>query len=266
MACHVNAATVPAVTRMAVAPPSLALPPMTARYEEPASHIAASFARDHGDGIQPGSCAACHARDDCAACHVPPLPAVATALPARASSAAPGAVLQRSEPASHAASGFSTAHAAAAAADAASCTACHTRTSCSECHDAQRRAVFHADNYMARHSADAYGRRLECSGCHETRTFCHDCHRQLGMQTEGRLNPGFHDAEPLWLLRHGGAARRTLESCTTCHRQQDCLQCHSTLGAFRINPHGSGFDAGTARRRNPIICKACHIGDPGGSD
>ena len=263
-ACHVNAASVPAITRMAAAPPSLALPPAAARYEEPASHEAATFANEHGDGIRPESCGACHSRDDCAACHVSPLPAAAAALPARAGSAAPGAMLRRAAPASHAAPGFPVDHAAAAATDASSCTACHAGTSCNECHDAQRRAVFHADHFMARHSAEAYGRRLECSGCHETRTFCHDCHRRLGMQTEGRLNPGFHDAEPLWLLRHGGAARRTLESCTTCHRQQDCLQCHSTLGAFRISPHGSDFDARAAQRRNPIICKACHIGDPTG--
>ncbi len=262
VACHVNAATVPVITAMMAAPRELVLPPMEARYEEPASHRTADFQRTHGTGLEPGSCGACHARDDCAACHVPPVPAAVAALPQRIQVAAPGAMLQRAQPFSHEAPGYRSDHAADAATHGASCTACHTRTSCSECHAAAQRAAFHPDNFFVRHSAEAYGRRLECSGCHETQTFCRDCHTQAGMQAEGRLNPGFHDAEPLWLLRHGGPARRALESCTACHRQTDCLQCHSTLGSFRVSPHREGFDARAAQSRNPIICKACHIGDP----
>ncbi|MCI0436536.1 MAG: hypothetical protein L0271_23305 [Gemmatimonadetes bacterium] len=260
-ACHVDAASVAEIARMDAAPASLILPPMAARYEEPASH-GVRFAMDHAEAAATSSCGTCHTRDDCAACHVSPLPGRAAALPARAEVAAPGAVLQRLAPVSHAFPGFASDHAAAAATDADGCAACHARNSCNECHDAPRAAVFHPDNFVARHSVEAYGRRLECAGCHETQTFCRDCHVQIGMQSESRLGPAFHDAEPLWLLRHGGPARRALESCTTCHRQRDCLQCHSTLGSFRINPHASDFDARAAHRRNPIICRACHIGDP----
>jgi hypothetical protein len=125
-----------------------------------------------------------------------------------------------------------------------------------------RAAEFHPTNYIARHAAESYSRRLECSGCHNTRVFCRDCHDQLGFGAVGRLGPAFHDAQPLWLLRHGQAARQTLESCTTCHAQQDCMQCHSQLGAFQVSPHGRGFDAERARRRNPQVCGACHVGDP----
>jgi hypothetical protein len=84
----------------------------------------------------------------------------------------------------------------------------------------------------------------------------------MGMQTQGRLDPGFHDAEPFWLLRHARAARQGLESCTSCHTQRDCLQCHSQIGAFQISPHGPNFDARRAQRRNPTICFACHVSDP----
>lgn len=121
---------------------------------------------------------------------------------------------------------------------------------------------FHPPNYMARHSAEAYGRRLECSNCHNTRVFCRECHEQAGFGTIGRLGPGFHDAEPLWLLRHGQPARQALESCATCHGQRDCMQCHSELGSFRVNPHGPGFNAERAERRNPQVCTFCHITDP----
>jgi hypothetical protein len=130
---------------------------------------------------------------------------------------------------------------------------------------AARPGEFHPANYMARHSAEAYGRRLECSNCHDSRVFCADCHASTGMsaaRVRGRLGPGFHDAEPLWLLRHGQAARQGLESCASCHRQNECMQCHSVFGAFKVNPHGPGFDAARAQKRNAAICVACHLGNP----
>jgi hypothetical protein len=121
---------------------------------------------------------------------------------------------------------------------------------------------FHPPDYVLRHAADGFGRRLDCSSCHNTPLFCRDCHQNAGMQAEGRLGPAYHDAEPVWLLRHGQAARQTLETCTSCHTQRDCMQCHSQLGAFRVSPHGPGFDARRAQRANPEICRACHLSDP----
>ena len=82
------------------------------------------------------------------------------------------------------------------------------------------------------------------------------------MRPVGRLDASFHDAQPVWLLRHAQAARQGLESCTSCHSQKDCLQCHSQLGAFGINPHGPDFDAARVQKRNPLICFACHVSDP----
>ncbi|HUH12594.1 MAG TPA: hypothetical protein VMK65_05770, partial [Longimicrobiales bacterium] len=105
---------------------------------------------------------------------------------------------------------------------------------------------------------------LECSNCHDTQAFCRACHTQAGMTSTGRLGSGFHDAEPLWLLRHGQGARQGLESCASCHAQRDCMQCHSELGAFRISPHGKDFDPERFRGRNQQICFACHITDPFG--
>jgi hypothetical protein len=257
--CHVDAADVAAIGRMPAAPANLALPEFEARYVRPRSHDAPDFNEEHGEAAATGRCGACHTRDDCATCHVAPLPGPVAALRVRGDVQAPGAPIARRAPVSHASPGFAVGHGADAATDGASCTACHTRTSCNDCHDAPARAVFHPAHFLARHSAEAYGRRLECSNCHETQTFCRDCHVQTGTQAVGRLGPGFHDAEPLWLLRHGTPARRVLESCTTCHRQRDCLQCHSTLGAFRVNPHGPGFDPQATEKKNPIICKACHV-------
>jgi predicted CXXCH cytochrome family protein len=175
---------------------------------------------------------------------------------------APGVMTERKMPLSHASRFFEEQHGALAASQPGSCAACHERTFCSDCHETPAKPVYHPRNFQAQHASAAYGRRLECSTCHEVRTFCRSCHIQQGMETQGRLNPGFHDAEPLWLLRHARAARQGLESCTSCHRQRDCLQCHSEIGAFQVSPHGPDFDARRAQRRNAVICFACHVSDP----
>ena len=272
--CHVDAERVAEIGDMPAAPPSLELPRFAAHYVAPPSHQAPDFASAHGKGATAQTCATCHTRDDCAACHAGAAPAVVATLPDAADVMAPGVLLQRRTPSNHEPAGFLEDHGTLAAAAPSTCTSCHTRTMCSDCHQAAgvdatalpalAGPQFHPTNYMARHSAEAYGRRLECSSCHDTGAFCRDCHQQAGFEATGRLGPGFHDAEPLWLLRHGAAARQALESCATCHEQRDCLQCHSTVGSFQVNPHGDGWSPEAARKRNPGICLVCHITTPGG--
>lgn len=273
--CHVNAEAVPAIAGMPEAPASLELPRYAAHYFVPPSHQAPGFLDGHGRLASVESCSTCHTQDDCAACHTGDMPAVAVALPRSAEVRAPGVLLEAKAPTSHTSASFLTEHGGLAAANGASCTSCHARTFCSDCHEASSveaqmpaalaGPVFHPPNFMARHAAGAYGRQLECSSCHETASFCRDCHEQVGFGTTGLLDQGYHDAEPNWLLRHGLPARQALESCATCHEQTDCLQCHSTLGAFKVSPHGSDFDAGRAWEKNPAICFACHVENPIGS-
>jgi hypothetical protein len=270
--CHVNADAVPEIAGIPVAPPSLDLPRYAAHYYVPPSHEAPGFLEIHGEIASAESCSTCHTQDDCAACHAASAPPAVMALPAAADVRAPGVLLETRPPASHMVASFTTDHGGLAAADPTSCTSCHTRTECSDCHDAAAIAVtlpqeltgpaFHPPNFMARHAAEAYGRQLECSSCHDTGAFCRDCHEQSGFGSVGSLDPGFHDAEPNWLLRHGLPARQALESCASCHTQTDCLECHSTLGAFKVNPHGSDFDPQRAWEKNPAICFACHVNDP----
>ncbi len=283
--CHVNASTNQAIARMPAAAPGLELPTFPVHYPVPPSHTKPDWLRRHGAKAGVAECSTCHAREDCQTCHWENAPSLVTALPSRAHTSAPGVMLSRTPPASHAAPTWGTEHGTLAAASTASCTTCHTRLFCADCHDAAQiaqnrvggtagafdasttpraaeRARFHSPDFMARHASEAWGRRLECSNCHQVAVFCRDCHQQEGMGTEGRLGGAFHDAQPLWLLRHGQAARQGLESCTSCHKQRDCLQCHSTLGAFKVNPHGRSFDPGRAQKKNPVICYACHATDP----
>jgi predicted CXXCH cytochrome family protein len=260
--CHVDAADVPEIAAIPAAPPGWLLPQYAVVYPVPPSHLTPQWLEQHGAAASRAQCATCHTREDCTACHVPPGPAAIATLPARADVAAPGAVTQRQRPLSHASRWFEREHAALAASQPGSCHACHAPKYCADCHDAPASPSYHPRNFASQHASQAWGRRLECSTCHEVRTFCRACHIQMGMETAGRLNPGFHDAEPLWLLRHARAARQGLESCTSCHTQRDCMQCHTEIGAFQISPHGPNFDARRAQRRNPVICFACHVTDP----
>ncbi len=80
------------------------------------------------------------------------------------------------------------------------------------------------------------------------------------------LQAGYHDVFPGFLLNHGQAARQSLESCTSCHVEKDCLTCHSALYGRGFNPHGPGFNADKLRSKNPQMCTACHgLNVPGGN-
>lgn len=264
LACHVDA-TQPVVAGM----PSLdgravALPARAAAYPEPASHRDPGWIAAHGADARarPTDCSTCHTRQTCTTCHRGTTPTVLAALPDSRRGVAPGVTTERAAPRHHETPDFRRAHGTLATTAAGSCTTCHVRTECEACHSAPDRAPFHMANFEVRHAAAAYARETECASCHNAERFCRDCHAQAGLRAEGRLGSGFHDAEPLWLLRHGQPARQTLESCTSCHVQRDCMQCHSQGGSFRVSPHGPGFDAERAYDRNARVCSACHFGDP----
>lgn len=264
LTCHVDPQRRP-IQAMPAAPEDMTLPEAVAHYPVPASHTDEDWLYEHGRGASsPGRCNTCHTSDDCTACHVPPLPALAQALPGRGQARAPGVMLAARAPETHASPFFLETHANLAASDIRSCNTCHTQSFCSACHDAAPGSgnVYHPPDFVSRHAAEAYGRTDECSTCHNSAAFCRECHLESGMGAEGRLGRGFHTAEPLWLLRHGQAARQNLESCASCHEQRECTQCHGVLGAFKVNPHGRDFDAQAAWERNPRTCFACHIGNP----
>lgn len=260
--CHVAGREQPVIASMPPAPAHLDLPRIEPRYPTPVSHLAVTFDEQHDAGA-PAECTTCHTRSDCTTCHVgPPVEAVES-MPEPARQIAPGVGLERTPPTSHDNAFWERIHGMRAAADGASCATCHLeQPECIDCHDGPTGSTFHPDRYMLGHAADAAIQDAECATCHSTEVFCRDCHISSGFGSVGRLGQGYHDAQPVWLLQHGQAARQQLETCTSCHQQRDCTQCHSQTGTFRVSPHRSGFDAARAAARNPAVCRACHIGDP----
>ena len=168
------------------------------------------------------------------------------------------------KPVSHSRPFFASAHGAQSGVDKAPCSTCHVDNFCSNCHAGEKNSKrYHPANFAARHAPEAYGRDVECSSCHSTEVFCRSCHQQSGLAATTGVRSGgrFHNAQPQWLLKHGAAARQELTSCTTCHQQSYCMQCHSNVG-WRVSPHGTDFDAARMQKRNAALCLRCHLKDP----
>ncbi|MGD8873315.1 MAG: cytochrome c3 family protein [Gemmatimonadota bacterium] len=261
VSCHVD--TEPdVIAQFPAAPPDMELPPPVAHYNEPATHLEQKWMTLHGVDASRQECATCHTSNDCTVCHVRPLPDAILAMPGREQVTAPGVGLEAHAPDSHESVFFLDAHSGLAAANESNCSTCHEEQFCVSCHDGPVGGGYHESNFVARHQAEAFGRDTECANCHNTAVFCRECHVQVGLASSGRLGSGYHNDGPVWLIRHGQAARQNLESCASCHQQIDCTQCHGVLGAFKVSPHGVSFDAERAWARSPRTCLACHVGNP----
>lgn len=264
--CHVNAARLEAVTTLDRDPRVAALEARRApEYPVPASHLASSWAWTHGTESMrdPARCSTCHTRESCLTCHVDaerPSPAILFQEAYRPGGA-PGVELTGAGARVHPVA-FARVHGSYAATGVMDCTQCHVQRYCADCHDGVDSRRFHLDNFLERHALEVFGGGGDCQSCHSTEAFCRDCHLSTGVASRGRLDTAFHTAQPLWILAHGQAARIGLEACASCHRQTDCLACHSSVLGRGVNPHGPGFDAARMAARNRVTCRWCHLGDP----
>lgn len=261
LTCHVDGDT-DEIRSLDRAPEAMELPPAEAHYPEPGNHGDDGWLSEHGGQASRAECATCHTSDDCSSCHAAPVPDVIATLPSRAQSLAPGVAVMPHAPDNHDSYFFQEVHGTLAAGDGGTCATCHREAFCVECHDGPSDGGYHPPSFVSRHAAEAFGRDTECANCHNAQAFCRSCHVEMGLTGFGRLGPGYHEAQSLWLLRHGQAARQNLESCASCHKQNDCTQCHGVLGAFQVNPHSRDFDAERAWARSPRTCIGCHTSNP----
>jgi hypothetical protein len=258
LTCHVDAPEQPAIQALDLDPRARAI---VVRLAAPATHRDANFLARHGASarVNARSCGTCHTRESCLACHASSQ-RVSAALPARGPGRSAGAQPLRHPPESHGES-FANRHGPFASTTPATCAGCHVRSDCLECHRPNAGGGgrgYHPAGFLTRHPAAAYARETSCSDCHNTGSFCAACHASAGLSAKGPLRSGYHDASRFFSAGHGQAARQSLESCTACHVERDCLPCHSAVGGRHVNPHGPGFDAGRMRRKNPEVCTACH--------
>ncbi len=137
----------------------------------------------------------------------------------------------------------------------------------------------HDLNYRFTHGIEAKGKTSECITCHQTETFCAECHNVSGgdFALEGFL-PSSHKASNFTTFgvgsgggEHARLAKRDIESCAACHDTQgadpNCILCHTDADGIKgTNPktHERGFlknVKGDWHDDKGAICFDCHT-DP----
>lgn len=168
----------------------------------------------------------------------------------------------------------------------ASCTGCHRHEEeyaaggCQACHlDLTRYPLrpittfSHRGDYLVAHVGDARARGAACATCHE-QTFCAECHSRTAPMRIAALLPERVDRAFIhrgdFVGRHAIEASADPATCSRCHGQSFCQECHATrlLTSFSDptrNPHPPGFSDpassgfhGPAARREINSCAACH--------
>lgn len=220
-------------------------------------------------------CLECHdgqkADGDCATCHLTEVGVLRTALPEGPLSPS-GVVFGDAH-----GGDFLERHGAAASRDEDYCGSCHRKSFCSDCHTGVvKPADFHDGDYALTHAVDARRNTPDCSTCHRKQSFCVGCHERTGVGS--RVESAFDQDDPdlrfhpenwvslidLGSNRHAREARANLDTCASCHREEDCQQCHTAeLGSPQVSPHGAGW-ANSGRcealsRKNPRMCLRCHV-------
>jgi hypothetical protein len=183
---------------------------------------------------------------------------------------------------------FEFTHGARATAARATCAQCHAEADCQSCHDGIRKPLsVHPNDFISLHPVQARQNVLRCESCHRMQSFCATCHERTGLSKEadpallrgggqGPVHPNL--AEWVGLLpdnrvvvgprHHGIQAARDLRTCISCHREETCVQCHSStstgrLGGRRVVPHPPGFRdlCKRAAALNDRPCLICHRED-----
>ncbi len=181
-------------------------------------------------------------------------------------------------------SNFTRGHGPIAQSDPSYCANCHSQTYCQRCHNEVIKPLdIHGGDYVHRHGQEARRNQLDCQSCHRQQSFCLGCHERLGVVSQSSLSgapppsrfvPGspqrFHlegwASALVGQNKHAQEAQRNIRSCTSCHREESCLECHSGLANSRVpggaNPHP--FDWVSSGRcqalgsRNSRVCLKCH--------
>lgn len=180
----------------------------------------------------------------------------------------------------------------------AECFSCHEmqgfydQMECRNCHQDLARygllpyeSFTHAGDFVGRGHAQllrSTGNVATCAQCHE-QSSCDECHFADVGAGATRLTPGMRLPEKVhlglihrgdYLFRHPWDARSDPASCVKCHSTSYCRDCHDDRGlsakaaltrtdGFQFHGPGVLFPGssefhGTAARRDPISCAACH--------
>ncbi len=208
-------------------------------------------------------------------------------------------------PQDHKQIGFFRSHKFNSMANNAQCEMCHDNNFCESCHVSttmltesngatdfytpysphnyvdntkqQQLSRVHDLNYRFTHGIDLKGKTTDCQTCHQTETFCAECHDSQGgdFASEGMV-PASHRAPDFLTIgvgtgggQHAILAKRDIERCASCHDVQgadaNCILCHvDNDGVKGTNPKThmrtfmSSSDNGDWHSDMNSVCYQCH--------
>lgn len=150
------------------------------------------------------------------------------------------------------------------------CAQCHRESECVACHDGRVRPLrVHPGDFLTTHPVMARRDETHCTSCHAITQFCAECHARLGLAPiaapQVRAAERYHPPEAVWSRganMHAVEARRSLQSCVSCHAEEDCVVCHGSgsVGGGGRSPHPPGFRSTCrgALETNAHACVTCH--------
>ncbi|MFO0680482.1 MAG: cytochrome c3 family protein [Sandaracinus sp.] len=150
------------------------------------------------------------------------------------------------------------------------CAQCHRESECAACHDGRVRPLrVHPGDFLSTHPVMARRDETHCTSCHTLTQFCAECHARLGIAPiaapEARAAQRYHPPPGVWSRgpqMHAIEARRSLQSCVSCHAEDDCVACHgsTSIGGGGASPHPPGFasQCRSALDTNAHACATCH--------
>jgi len=189
-----------------------------AEFPEPPSHESEAFLLEHGDAATGAaeSCAVCHARETCTTCHLnaESVEEIRGLAPdERVAQLVEGNVGEWPEPPSHEQADWEFTHGGDIEAGSQSCASCHAEPSCRTCHGSAPLPEIAA---------------LPNPGAGDP----------IGVVVPRTRPPGH---VPLFATQHGTAVATDMPSCSSCHVESQCAECHSDPGrvAGRFAPTGT---------------------------
>ena len=195
-------------------------------------------------------------------------------------------------------------HKFAASKEDSQCQMCHTNTFCESCHVSttmiteknnehdfytpysphkfidntkqQNLTRVHDLNYIYTHGIDLKGKTTECQTCHQTESFCAECHDSKARDFNLAGNVPTTHRDPNFVTigvgtgggKHAILAKRDIEECSSCHdiqgADQNCIMCHvDNDGIKGTNPktHQRSFRSdleGDWHTDRGSVCYSCH--------
>ncbi len=223
----------------------------------PVSHERSDFLQGHGAQAKASisSCATCHAQQSCARCHLDAgrNASIAGLAPdARVARLTAGVAPNRPQPADHKGIDFAAGlHGRSANVSTARCAVCHTQTTCTTCHTGTT-----GRTAIATLTPGAPPLPMARAASRPA--------------AAGDWSPAPHSAVPDprpirvhatgWTKVHGPQAATEATTCTGCHAQRFCKDCHAAERAGAKRYHAANFIARHAPEAYSAEtdCATCH--------